>query len=176
MSSRFDRTARLMNGLLRTDLGDNPRYEWRWSDDLLHVMDIMNSPGRTALRPLLPNHLGVWVVCALVEVNQRDGSLYSTGSYAWVPVSSANSGPVALPQGESPSLGATQAVIDAIRQRRSKSDNATFQDWEKATREREKQHWTNIYDQIRDAATAFCNVPGKKGAVSFGGADATLIN
>lgn len=122
---------------------------------------------KTEIRKLLPDHHEQWVVCAMVEVNERDGSIAKTGDGAWVPVTSAASGPVCLAHGDTPSPATTEAVIRSVREYRTQR----LADYEicyvERQRKREKAHWNNVYDQIRDAGTAFCNVPGQKGHVSF---------
>jgi len=46
--------------------------------------------------------------------------------------------------------------------------------WEEERRAKEKQHWNTIYEQIREANTAFHSVPGKKGHVSFPSPERTI--
>lgn len=179
--------VRQLNERLRTELGTNPRYAWRWSENLLHVMGVLDKDGspvyvegrspdglvtmvpKTAVRKLLPNHENCWVVCALVEVDEKDGSLEGTGNHAWIPLSSANSGPVHTY--DTPTLSLTEYVIEAIRETRAKRPVDYTREAEEALSKREQDHWLNIYEQIREASTAFYNVPGKKGHVSFGGYD-----
>lgn len=175
-----------MNHLLESDLGPNPRYNWRWSEDLLHVMEIIDpdsgrvqfveytSPEgltvmtpKTEVRKLLPEHYEQWIMCALSQVNDRDGSISEAGTAAWIPVTSAASGPVCLANGDVPNLATTGSVIQAIRQTRQQRFRDYEIGWEESQRKKEKTHWNNVYDQIRDAGTAYCNVPGRKGHVSF---------
>ncbi len=176
---------RKLNEYLRSELGSNPQYGWKWSEDLFHVMEVIQPDGtpvyvegrspsgltimvpKTERRKLLPHHNHCWVICALVEVNERDGSIAGTGDHAWVPVSSANSGPVCI-MGE-PDMNMTRYVVEAIRESRSRRPVEMTADLERDIDKRERDHWTRIYDQICDASTAFYNVPGRKGAVSFGG-------
>ncbi len=178
--------VRQLNHRLEADLGSNPKYNWRWSEDLLHVMEIIDpdtcktqyveslspegltvlSP-KTEVRKLLPDHFEQWIVCALIEVNENDGSLAKTGKAAWVPVSSAVSGPVCLLTGEVPTTSATEKVIAAVRATRVPRFRDYEIDYEDRQRKREKQHWHRVYDEIRDAGTAFCGVPGKKGSTSY---------
>ena len=183
--------VRKLNELLRAELGANPRYSWRWSEDLLHVMDVVDSDGKpvyvesrspeglvtmtpkTMLRKLLPFHADCWVVCALVEVNAKDGSITGTGNGAWVPLSSANSGPVHTH--EAPTLAFTQYVIEAVRESRAKTAREHTEDAEEAIAKAERSRWQRCYDKIREEATAFASVPGRKGHVSFGGYESPLI-
>lgn len=189
MSDRYPESVRKLNDLLRADLGSNPRYSWRWSEDLMHVMEVLHEDGtpvyvegrspaglavmmpKTVLRKLLPMHQDQWIVCALIEVNQRDGSIASTGDHAWIPLSSGRSGPVCLPPNEKPTLVFTRAVIDAVRMERKKSGAEMGVEWEAEQIKKEKDRWNRVYDEIRDAGTAFANVPGRRGHVSFPSAE-----
>ena len=181
--------VRRLNRLLESELGGNPRYAWRWSEDLLHVMNVVDEEGKpayeeriivlpsdrslygliqkTAVRKLLPEHVDVWVACALVEVDENDGSLAGTGCASWIPLSSSVSGPAALPPGVGPTDELTQSIIRSIRQERAMPKNYLLDDFEEASKKREKARWSNTYDCIRDACAAYYNVPGKRGHVSF---------
>lgn len=202
MSDRYPAVVRQQNQILHAELGDNPRYAWRWSEDLKHVLEVLtldgepvyvenvtskrDSKGRfrkrifgrvpmTAVKPLLPAHHDQWIVCALVEVNTRDGSIHGTGNAAWIPVSGP-SGVVCLPENETPSIIFTQSIIDALRLERSKSANEFGAEWEAREKKREKDRWNQVYDQIRNEATAFLNAPGHKGHVSFPTPASQLVN
>jgi hypothetical protein len=184
MSDRYPAVVRKQNDILRAELGENPRYAWRWSEDLMHVLEVLDSDGaplyveakgpygivcmvpKTATKKLLPQHHDQWVVCALVEVNAKDGSIHGTGSAAWIPVSGP-SGVVCLPENEPPTIVFTQSIIDALRLERSKSATEFGAEWEERERKREKDRWNRIYDEIRGEATAFFNIPGMKAHVSF---------
>src|ERR1051325_1336209 len=102
------------NRLFLKDLGSAPRYEWKWSEDLIHVMDAVDRDGKPILsavaRPLtgtnelmigspviymvqqekrvrrFPGIWQQWVVCALIELNAEDGAVHGTGIAAWIPV------------------------------------------------------------------------------------------
>ncbi len=167
---------------LASDLGCNPQYSWRWSDTLEHVMEVTDSDGnpqyvestspaglilmtpKTAKRQLLPHYQQCWVLCALVEVNNRDGQLNGTGDFAWMPVSGAN-GPVTLD--EVPTEETNQYIINVIRHERQTSPVAKLAEWEEEVARNERRKWQAAYDSIRAESTAFFNVPGKKGHVSF---------
>ncbi len=181
--------VRRLNRLLESQLGGSPRYAWRWSEDLLHVMYAITDEGapiyeeriitlpsdkslygqvrKTVLRKLLPHHTDVWVACAMIEVDEKDGSVHGTGIGAWVPLSSSVSGPAALPPGTVPTEELTQCIIRSIRQERSQPKGYLITGFEEADHKREKARWNNAYDRIRDASTAFFNLPGSKGHVSF---------
>ena len=181
--------VRRLNRLLESELGGSPRYAWRWSEDLLHVMKVVDDEGspvyeeriiilptdqtiyaqiqKTATRKLLPHHQDQWVACALVEVNDADGSLAGTGIGSWIPISSSVGGPAALPPGVSPTDELTQCIVRSLREERNRPKNYLIDDFEEASKKREKAKWANIYDRIRDCATAFYNAPGQKGHVSF---------
>jgi hypothetical protein len=181
---RPPKVVRELNARLAADLGSNPQYSWRWSEDLLHVMAVVDKDGNpqyaesrspaglillapaTALRKLLPHHDNSWVLCALVETGSWDGQLTETGPAAWMPVSGAN-GPVALEPHEVPNLDTTLYIIDSIRQERNKTVAQKTTEWDAAAAYREKAKWNRAYDEIRDAATAFYSVPGQKAHVSF---------
>lgn len=184
---RHPPVIRRLNDRLLSDLGENPRYAWRWSEDLLHVMEIVDpETGQvqlreacingiyamtpvTVVRKLLPFHPNCWVMCALVEVNKRDGSFAGTGNHAWIPLSSSRSGPVCLPSGEIPDISVTESLIASVRAERSRSPIEAGLEWEEQQARKEKARWNRCYDEIRDASTAFHNVPGKKAHVSFSG-------
>ncbi len=181
--------VRRLNRLLESELGGSPRYAWRWSEDLLHVMNVVDTDGnpvyeeriivfpsdktiygqiqKTMTRKLLPFCENVWVACALVEVDEKDGSLLGTGCGSWIPICSSMGGPAALPANTMPTAELTQCVIRALREERARPKNYLIDDYEESERKREKSHWNKIYDRIRDRATAFYNLPGAKGHVSF---------
>lgn len=180
----YPKAIRRMNRILERELGSNPRYSWIWTNDLHHVMEVIDKDGKpeyveqlspaglyvmtpkTERRLLMPFHQERWTLCALVEVNDRDGSIHGTGSCAWVPISGAN-GPVTLEPNEYPTLETTNYVAAAIRQERSRSVEEVTEGWEKAQAKKEQDRWKRMYDEIRDSCTAFYNVPGRKGHVSF---------
>lgn len=184
MSDRYPVSVRRQNDLLRAELGDNPRYAWRWSEELIHVLEVLDldgnpiyvqgtTPGgiitmvpKTEKKKLLPMHQNQWIVCALVEVNALDGSIQGTGNHAWIPVSGP-SGVVCLPENEKPTIVFTQSIIDTVRLERSKSATEFGVEYEEHQRKREKDRWNRIYDEIRNESTAFFNVPGRRGHVSF---------
>ena len=189
----YPKSIQTLNNRMAADLGSNPRYAWRWSEDLWHVMEVVDEDGRpqyvedrsgpsglvvmvpaTVRRKLLPFHERQWIACALVPVNERDGSLTETGIASWIPVSS-KSGPVCLEPGVDPTLETTIAVIDAVRSTRSRRLAEMECEWNEEAARMEKQHWASVYDKIREEATAFHNVPGKRGHVSFGGIDASTL-
>ncbi len=177
-----EQIIRQLNTELRIELGANPPYSWRWSDNLEHVMEITDAEGRpqyvestspaglvvlspkTAKRLLLPHHRQCWVLCALVEVDSRDGSLTGTGNHAWMPVSGAN-GPVTVSEVPQPETNAY--IIEVIRHERRTSPTVKLGEWEAEQARSEKRKWQQAYDLIRAEATAFANVPGKKGHVSL---------
>lgn len=193
MSDRYPAGAIQQNNILRAELGENPRYAWRWSEDLKHVLEVLDLDGtpiyvegrsesglicmmpKTALMPLLPMHHDQWVVCALVEVNANDGSVAGTGKAAWIPVSGP-SGTVCLPENERPTIVFTQKIIETIRLERSKTFSEVSADWEEREKKREKDRWNRNYDMIRNESTAFANVPGRRGHVSFPTPQSQLIN
>lgn len=183
---KYPKVIQHQNELLRADLGSNPRYSWRWSDDILHVMTIFGEfdeqtlesgiiimVPRTLKVPLLPQHPHSWVLCALIETDVKDGSLEGTGQASWIPVSGPK-GPLALDPFEIPNLTTTQYVIDTIRHERTKSAAEIGQEWDQSQAQREKARWNRAYDQIRDASTAFYNVPGRKAHVSFPSHDSSI--
>jgi len=186
---RYSPEVRRLNRLLESELGANPRYAWRWSEDLRHVMyvcdedgnpEYINSPvnlvdgkviiqrlRKTAVRNLLPFHKDVWVCCALVEVDAKDGQLEGTGAASWIPLSSSLSGPAALPFGVKPDIELTNSIIASVRRERAQPAGYLDDGYEEAQRKREKDRWNRAYDCIKDASTAFYNCPGKRGHVSF---------
>ncbi len=186
---KYPKVIQHQNELLRADLGSNPRYGWRWSDDILHVMELLGeydeetTPAgiivmvpKTIKRQLLPQHPQSWVLCALVETDKKDGSLQGTGEASWVPVSGPM-GPLSLNPHELPNLTTTQYIIDTIRHERARTASEVGAEWDQSQAQREKARWTRAYDEIRDAATAYYNVPGAKGHVSFPGTrESSFIN
>lgn len=193
MSDRYPASVRQQNDILRAELGENPRYAWRWSEDLKHVLDVLDLDGnpiyvegrsesglvcmmpKTAIMPLLPQHHDQWIVCALVEVNTNDGSLAGTGKASWIPVSGP-SGVVCLPENEKPTIVFTQKIVDSLRLERSKTVTETGAEWEEKEKKRERDRWNHNYDMIRNESTAFANVPGRKGHVSFPSVESLLVN
>ncbi len=181
---RYPKDVIKLNSRLRSDLGANPLYNWRWSDDLLHVMDVVDEDGSpkyvetitpagvicltpaTLTRPLLPYNEHCWALCALLELNNKDGELQGTGNHGWVPVSGGD-GPVALFPFEKPNLETTVYVIGAIHSERVKTATQKGEEWDAEMARSEKAKWNLAYDQIRDAATAFYSIPGEKHHVSF---------
>jgi hypothetical protein len=189
VSERYPEEVRRLNRILVSELGSNPRYAWRWSEDLKHVMYVVDDLGRpeyveapvnlsngkviyqrlrkTAVRNLLPFHKDQWVCCALVEVDEKDGRIEGTGNANWIPLSSSASGPAALPYGVNPTAELTQCVIRSVRQQRDTPPAVEEQNWEESRRKSEKDRWNRAYDCIRDASAAFYNYPGHRGHVSF---------
>ncbi len=192
MSDRYPEAVRKLNQLLVSELGTNPRYAWRWSEDLLHAMAVVDDLGRpqyvdvpvtlpngktlwgrkqaVVIRKLLPHHQDQWVGCSLVEVNAEDGAIHQTGNGAWVPISSSASGPAALPFGEKPTQELTQCIIRAIRAERemlAENKNYLTDGFLEDAAYKEKKRWNTAYDRICDASTAFYNLPGAKGHVSL---------
>lgn len=176
---KYPKIIRTYNERLVSDLGSNPRYNWRWSDELTHVMELFGeyeestSPAgiiiiqpKTVTRLLLPSHQQCWCLSALVETDAKDGSLQGTGVASWVPVSGPM-GPLTLNTFELPTLTTTQYIIDTIRHERERSAAEVGAEWDQSQAQREKARWHKAYDQIRDASTAFYNVPGAKAHVSF---------
>jgi len=123
--ARYDR-------LMLRDLGSAPVYSWKWSEDLLHVMDEINPhDGKPVYRPTLQNGIyavrqqtttrrwpGIWqqwVVCALIELNANDGAVHGTGVAAWVPVYDKRSRPVCVPENVQPNQSHTEAFIRKMR-------------------------------------------------------------
>ena len=121
----------------------------------------------TETRLLLPEYPDNWALCVLTETNESDGKIAETGSASWCPISSSNSGPVVLPHGELPTMDMTMSAIGYVRKDRERRKISFKDEWEEDRRKREKAHWNKIYDQISNESAAFCNVPGKKGHVSF---------
>lgn len=198
MSTRIPESVRKLNDVLRADLGSNPLYAWRWSNDLRHVMNKIDTdgnqlyksklvypPGRkeplviqvrdTAIRQLLPFHTDCWIACGLIETDAKDGSLEHTGVASWVPISSSRSGPAALPPNMVPTMELTQCVIAAVRAQRQRTLADDHNDFDDLCRKRESDRFNRTLDIIKDAGTAFHAVPGRKGHVSFGGVDEPLV-
>ncbi len=127
---RYDR-------MLLRDLGSNPRYSWKWSEDLLHVMDEINPhDGKPIFRPVPHGEVWVvqqqkttrrwpgiwnqWVLCALIELNADDGAVHGTGLAAWVPVYDRRSRPASLPENILPNQTHTEAFIEQVRRTRAR--------------------------------------------------------
>lgn len=134
---RLTRDIDRYNRLLLRDLGEHPRYEWKWSEDLLHVMDAVDALGKpemtTAavgslyvvtqakrLRKICPHIVNRWCICALVEINGEDGLIHGTGVAGWMPCHDKRSQPVALPEGQRPNQYATEDFIKQMRRIRER--------------------------------------------------------
>lgn len=176
---RYDR-------LLLAELGNNPVYSWKWSEDLLHVMEAMDQSGqpemetvlkgsvyvvqqKKRLRKVCPHIIDQWVICALIELGAEDGQVHGTGLASWMPVHDRRSHPVALPVGVRPNMASTEDFIKQMRAIRAKSAAQMDADFLAAEERREKQINDRNLDAIRDACTAYYEVPGKKGSTSFPG-------
>jgi len=176
-----------LNELLRTELGENPRYSWRHSATLMRVMEAVDADGRPEyetywdpdsllfktkrimrLRPLCPDLQHQWVLCALVKMTEEQGRLAGTGEYAWIPVrDDRTSEPCALPTGIQPDQNITAIFIEQMRAERVQTPSEKVEAFAEAQARFEKQHEARCFDAIRDAGTAFYQVPGKKGSASF---------
>ncbi len=139
-NSAIERYDRLM---LR-DLGSNPVYSWKWSEDLLHVMEAVDDlgnpvretintgildangheitlPGKQATRTRRwPGIFQQWVICARIELNAEDGAVHGTGIAAWIPVYDRRSIPVCLPDGVQPNQETTESFIKQVRKMRTR--------------------------------------------------------
>lgn len=130
--SRYD------NMMLR-DLGSNPTYSWKWSEDLIRVMDAV-SPGdgkpvldviqhgsiliaqqAKATRKLAPDLVNQWCICALIDPYTEDGRLNGSGRAIWMPVrTKTKSQPVALPPNQHPNQADTESFIEQMRRIRAR--------------------------------------------------------
>lgn len=127
---RYDR-------LMLRDLGSNPTYSWKWSEDLIRVMDAV-SPGdgkpvldvipygsiliaqqAKATRKLAPDLVNQWCICALIDPYTEDGRLNGSGRAIWMPVrTKTKSHPVALPPNQHPNQADTENFIAQMRRTR----------------------------------------------------------
>src|SRR5437762_495814 len=99
---KTDRAIERYNRVLRTELGSQPRYEWKWSEDLIHLMEEVDHLGKPVLEEVCVNGIfgmqqrkkprkffesltDQWVVCALIEMDNADGQVNETGQAAWIP-------------------------------------------------------------------------------------------
>ncbi len=140
---RYDR-------MMLRDLGSNPVYSWKWSEDLLHVMDEINPhDGKPIYRPTPKGEVWVvqqqkttrrwpgiwqqWVVCALIELNADDGAVHGTGIAAWIPVYDRRSRAVCIPENTQPNQSHTEAFIKQIRRMRTRDaeELGKFEDFHK---------------------------------------------
>lgn len=148
---RYDR-------MMLRDLGSHPTYSWKWSEDLMHVMDavdgdgnpiretiatgILDADGREILLPgkqatktrRFPGIWQQWVICAQIELEKsHDGQVYGTGTYAWVPVYDKRSRPACIPEGVQPNQSHTEAFIQKVRSYRVREaeELGKFEDWHK---------------------------------------------
>ncbi len=129
---KSDRAIERYNRLLLRDLGSNPVYSWKWSEDLLHVMQAVDRDGKpemeavrvgaifavkqaTRVRKLAPDLTDQWVICALIELSKEDGQIHGTGIASWMPVRDKRSRAVALPQGTHPNQYATEDFVQQMR-------------------------------------------------------------
>ncbi len=140
---RYDR-------MMRADLGASPVYSWKWSEDLLHVMDeVAQGDGKPILKPVLvgsvyavrqqkvtrrwPGIWQQWVICALIELNADDGAIHGTGIAAWIPCYDRRSRPCAIPENTQPNQSHTEAFIRQIRRMRTRDaeELGKFEDFHK---------------------------------------------
>jgi hypothetical protein len=170
---------RLARDLGRTPYGD-PQMKWVHSDHLQHPMrvpgyDFVPTPGglvqaapKYELRPMNPTLDHQWVICRweapISEQEWRDAFGYqmewpSHGDY--YPTN------VALPQGVEPNDTWTDRVIEAERERRSKSLADHANAIQRGMERNERSVRSRRNDIIEDAIPAFGNVPGTKGVASY---------
>lgn len=151
---RTDSAIERYDRMMLRDLGSAPTYSWKWSEDLLHVMDAVNSGDGAPIRETIntgildangheitlqgkqakltrrwPGLWQQWVVCALIELNSEDGRVHGTGIAAWIPVYDKRSRPAAIPEGIHPNQEHTEAFIKQVRSFRVKEAERMGQ-WE----------------------------------------------
>lgn len=134
---RSSRAIERYDRMMLADLGSHPVYQWKWSEDLIHVMDEVNpTDGKPILTPVpcgsiyavqqqkttrrWPGIWHQWVICALIELNADDGAVHGTGIAAWVPVYDRRSRPVCLPENQMPNQAATESFIQQVRKMRTR--------------------------------------------------------
>lgn len=131
---KTDRAIDRYNRTLRTELGEHPLYAWKWSEDLIHVMDEVDSYGKPVYeecvspmgiiglqqrkkpRKFFDALIDQWVVCALIELGNDDGQVHGTGVSAWIPVTDRRGKPAALPQDTHPNQDYTEKFIAQLRE------------------------------------------------------------
>lgn len=141
---RTDAAIERYDRMFLRDLGSNPPYSWKWSEDLIHVMDaidrdgkpiretintgILDANGREITMPgaqakltrRFPGIWQQWVVCALIDLNEEDGQVHGTGKAAWVPVYDKRSRPACLLENTHPTQTDTMAFIQQVQRTRAR--------------------------------------------------------
>lgn len=144
---RTDPAIERYDRLMLRDLGSNPIYSWKWSEDLIHVMDaVSQGDGKPILdvkqhgsiyiaeqakatRKIAPDLVNQWVICALIELNSEDGKVHGTGIAAWIPVRDRRSRAVCLPPNLHPNQSITEDFIRQVRRVRTR-DAEELGKWE----------------------------------------------
>ena len=171
-----------LNDRLGEELGRNikgePKYSWRWSEDLFHEMRIPNQweyqgDPRTGLIQAIPVykkrrmawHLDKqWVLCLrcdpLAESEWRarfgDRVLWPKNGY-YFPLN------VELEPGVQPDMQTTMCAIGLFRDQAKKTRVDLEDEAAKSEEYRERSNRNRIRDQLIDRCTAFANVPGDRG-------------
>lgn len=143
---RYDR-------MMLRDLGSNPTYSWKWSEDLIRVMAAVDQSGKPILdvkpygdgvvfavaqaartRKLAPDLVNQWCICALIDPYTEDGRLNGSGRAIWMPVRTKTaSRPVALPPNQMPNQADTESFIEQMRRVRLRDaeEMGKFEDFHK---------------------------------------------
>jgi hypothetical protein len=168
-----------LNNRLARDLGRNPFGEpllaWRWSEDLMHPIrvpgfDFVTSPaGLEVAVPKYERHkmnaafVHQWVICkweAPITAAQWHAAFGT--QMEWPSHGEYYPTNVALPRGTEPTLGWTERVIEAERERRSKSLADHEAEIQRGMDQQERSADSLRESIIADAMPAFMNLPGSK--------------
>lgn len=126
---------------LLIELGQHPKYEWRWSDSLTLPLPARWEESETGLavprepraERIAPDLRGQWVVAYLQEIGSAEdwarmfpaGQVLYPGRSMWIPLSTPG-GWIAMKPGLDPTDAATREFIGVIRRMRAKTVAATL--------------------------------------------------
>jgi hypothetical protein len=176
-----------INDRLGQELGRNaigePRYSWRWSEDLKHQMrvpekwDYVADPetGVISARPvyvsrrMAPHLKDQWVLCARVQpISEEEWHAKFGDLLPWAKAGYYFPLNVELPAGEDPDVDATACAIDLFRKQMRKTEKELTEEGEAREDKRVKDSENELDDRIKSACTAFGNLPGNRdGQVEF---------
>ncbi len=136
-----------LNDHLRLSLGTSPQYSWRWSEDLIRVMGVVDQGGLPVFQPvatgslyrmkqvhvtrkLAPDLVNQWCICALIDPYSPTGKLDGSNRAIWMPVrTKTRSKACALPENLAPTQSDTDSFISQMNRTRAR-DEEEMAKWE----------------------------------------------
>lgn len=152
--------------LILAELGNRPKYEWKWSEDLWVPLPAqwiegdggIAYPSGPRKEKLAKDLKGQWVVAYLHEIGSKEeweavagvnGPLYP-GKALWIPCSSPN-GWCAMQQGWAPTALASREFVGIVKRDRNTSaadDEARVEERRRRRREEDVDAMAGVLDRV----------------------------